>query len=174
MMPTTRRGRYLVRQARYLKRARRAARQRPRGHFSTLTGHKHGAFAAPWVMRGDGSKQLFYPKKTARSFTANPAIPVIGPYTYVVYPHDGHTPPHIRIYYAGIPAAWPPGHRRFAYSGYFRRHVKYRGHKIGRKNGFARWTQRAEWLYNRGNDPPGAGRWPVWDPLHRQPDTTIP
>jgi hypothetical protein len=167
VMPTTRRGRYLQRRERYLRRARRA--EHSGWTWATLPG-----VTVPYLthVRTGRKHRLTSPGPThgqdvsSAAYDATPYPPDLfsPPVTFTLLPATNLRPPHVHL-----TGSWrhyvdtKPGHLRRALIGYHRRRTMYWGHRPWRMNGFQRKCWGAAYVaYSNGY-------FPDWDPLGRHP-----
>jgi hypothetical protein len=164
--PTTVRGRFVERRKRYLARAARRHRQRPRGRIVPGRGRMHGGHSTVWLLHGSGTKQPATRTKNSRTYTPNQTLPQHFPAMWWTLGLRPPLPAQVSAFIFLAHVSGPGRHLNFAVAGYWQRKVKYHGHKIGRRNGFERSLHAANWWHRNH------GCWPTWDPLHRTPVCT--
>lgn len=162
-LPSTRRKRYLYRREKYLRKALRGHKNRPRGSYkSDGTRQREGE---TWVMVGDGSKQPGDRLKKADGKERPGGFPPFGVYAQFL-PADHAIPPVVQCW--EFDHRWTSVHAqhfRYACMKFAARSVGYRGRKVGALTGVQR-AAAAAVSYFRWISP---GFWPAWDPEHRTP-----
>jgi hypothetical protein len=163
--PTTRRGRFLYRQRRYL---RRRYRQKKAGYKGTGS-DGYGTLPARQFPKYSVGNDGMFPQLAADVQVLQDDNPVPLEYIDTWFPFtvtfDG--PRKTRHVHWPLNYWRPPGthHQDRAKIGVFRKRVAYAGHKVGRHGGFDWKCARArQWYLQYG----GEG-YPSWDPLHRTP-----
>lgn len=171
---STRRERFLKRQARYRRRMRRRARSWPtvdHYHWGD-TGRKNHP-NGPIEFVGDGRRQQSLHQLLVQP--VNGLFPRIPPIPYTLIRGKGYKkPPHLHQNYH-----FPIGglhHESWPLYNFFNNPIRKCGHKIDRQDGYSRrlWGA-AHWNYMSKKIWGGTGWYPSWDPLHRTPvDDTPP
>jgi hypothetical protein len=104
----------------------------------------------------------------------NPLEPLLPPlphppFDVVFYPIDNRHPPTVSVKLLGVNLSEMLQHPQTAFVALHKRRVFYRGHRVGRMNGFERGCYFAWLSFKRAEVSTGTGVWPLWDPLHRTP-----
>lgn len=171
MYPTTRYGRFIVRQNRYRKRYLRWRKNRRRVERLHFHGHTTYRRSSGWATTpGLRGKQTGYRLKKAPRH--GPLIVQHFPFGIVVTAAKHRKPPHAaRIYLPTGALAAGPIHPWYARVGYVRRPARYFGRKFFKQTARDRVIRAASYFARLNGALVGDGspQYPWWDPLHRTP-----
>lgn len=173
MFPTTRYGRFLVRQSRYRRRYERWRKNRRRIEYLSLHGHVVYRRSKGWdSVPGTLGKQTSYGlKKTPRH---GPILTVAFPRAIVLTAAHHGKPPHAKLIDVTTGALWFGAlHPQKKTVGYVRRPSRYFGRKHPRQNGRDRCIRAANLFAQQWRSSTLSPRYPFWDPLHRTPVDTL-